>query len=599
MKDIKSFLDIWHKYMYILTPTQKRWGIVVFIVSIFASVAEMLGVSVIVPLVQVIINPEALLQKYSVLSELCERLNINTASRLLPAMIAVVIAVYILKNLFLSFNLWFRTKYSMKIQREISIKMIESYNNRGYDFFRKINYSVYQRGVGASAGAVNSCISFFFKVVAEFLTILCIFIFIAMNDWRMLVTLIVLAMLCMIFIVGIFRKRMQKAGKDSHKFSAINGEWLVQLYFGIKEILVLDRKEYFIKNYEKTNVDVQKAGIKLTIAQEIPAYVIEALCISGIMISVGVRVSMMANPTDYVPQLAAFAVAAFRILPSLGRVSSNFNSLIYQIPFVNEAYTNLKSADEANEKYRKEQEKLVELRKNQASSDAKFEDILSIKGIKFRYPDGQDYVLDGINIDIHKGESIALVGPSGAGKSTLADVILGLLKPQEGKVTVDGMDIMINKDKWSKMIGFVPQSPYLIDDTITKNICFGLYDEEIEESKIWDALKKAQMDEFVKSLPDGLNTMVGERGVRFSGGQAQRLVIARALYNNPDILVLDEATAALDNDTEKAVMDAIESLAGKKTMIIIAHRLTTVKNCSRIYEIKNGSATLKKYDEIV
>lgn len=601
MKDIKSFKEVWNKFMYMLTPAQKRWGIVVFILSLLGSVTETLGVSIVLPLVQVMIEPKQILT-INFINAICASLDISTNRELIILMVGFVIIVYVLKNAFLSFNLWIRTKFSMKVQREMSIRMIRSYNNRGYSYFRGIDFSEYNRGVSVSASAVNSSITLFFKLISELLTIACIFIYIAITDIGMVIALLLIALLCMALIIGIFRQRMQRAGKTSYEYSAVNGQWLVELFYGIKEIMVLNRKDYFVKNYEDSNIKVQKTGIELAIAQEIPAYVIEGICISGIMIAVGFRVCNMNNPVYYIPELAAFAVAAFRLLPSLGRISSNFNALIYQIPYINEAYGNMKNADEMDEEYIQLQKLIQKRLENEGilvSEDYRFKERLDINSVRFMYPDGKEYVLDGVNIEIAKGEAVAFVGPSGAGKSTLADIVLGLLEPQEGVIKLDGIDITYLKNLWSNLMGYVPQAPYLISDTVRRNVAFGLYDDEIDDNKLWKALEKAQMKVFIEDLPDGLDTMVGERGVRFSGGQAQRLVIARALYNNPDILVLDEATSALDTDTEKAVMEAIDALQGQITMIIIAHRLTTIKNCNHIYEIKDGKATERRYEEIL
>jgi ABC-type multidrug transport system fused ATPase/permease subunit len=234
--------------------------------------------------------------------------------------------------------------------------------------------------------------------------------------------------------------------------------------------------------------------------------------------------------------------------------------------------------------------------KNQRIS---FEDELQVKDVIWKYPSGKKPVLNKLNIDIKKGQSVAFVGPSGAGKTTLADLILGLFKPQEGKITVDGFDIYENLWAWSKMVGYVPQSVFLTDDTIRNNIAFGIDEEMIDDERIWESLREAQLEDFVKNLPDGLDTFVGEGGMRISGGQRQRIAIARALYQNPMILVLDEATSALDNDTEAAVMDAIESLHGTKTLIIVAHRLSTIQNCDVIYEINNGVATRREGIETI
>lgn len=598
MKELKSFIELWGKFMFILTPSQKRLGVLVFFMSLFGSLVEMLGVSVILPLVQVMIDPDKL---YSTRlgNSFFNIVHVNTNKGLIITMTSLVIVVYFFKNLFLSFCMWVRTKFSMKVQREMSLKMIRSYNQRGYDFFRNTTYSIYSRGVGASASAVNASITLFFKLIAELLTIASIFVFVCVTDWVMAFTLLMLAGICLWLIIKIFKRRMQEAGKIAHEYSAKNSQWLVQLYYGIKEIIVMDRKDYFINNYENTCVMVQKNGIKLAIAQEMPAYIIEAICIMGIMCSVGIRVCSIPNAADYIPKLAAFAVAAFRVLPSLGRISSNINALVYQIPYVNEAYYNIREANELvleNDLISNHEVDATQINNYEADL---FSREIYIDNLFFKFDDGVENVIDGISIRILRGESLAFIGESGAGKSTLVDIILGLLLPQKGRILVDDIDITYDNRIRSSIFGFVPQTPYLIADTIRHNVAFGLYDYQIEDNHIWNALEKAQLSDFVRSLPEGLDTIIGERGTRLSGGQAQRLVIARALYNNPKVLVLDEATSALDNETEKAVMESIEDLHGKITMIIIAHRLTTVRDCDKIYEICDGRIRERKYEDLL
>lgn len=596
MKDIKSFADVWKKFQYMLTSSQKRWGIVVFMMSVLGSFAEMLGVSVILPLVQVMIEPEQLFEIDIILS-ICDLFGINTNQKLIIFIAIIVALVYVFKNIYLFLLSYVRAKYSAKVQREMSIRMTDSYVSRGYSFFRATNTAKLLRGSRDAVNGVQTVIYHFFKILAELLAVLCIFIYIAVTDIQMVAVMILLATICLIIVITLFRKIVRDAGKKTYEGAVMTNKWQLQLYEGIKETLVMNKQNYFLHNYAEAYTIQQKASVVQTVAQETPAYLIEGVCVAGLILSVCFRILGMENASSYIPELASFAVAAFRILPSIGRISASFNAILFQIPAVNETYENIVEAD----KVAALQKELSIFSEGEITKkNERFNKRLLIQNIAYCYPDGSKYVLENVSINISKGESIGFVGPSGAGKSTLADIILGLLIPQKGKIIIDqDMDILQNKEAWSKIVGFVPQRVYLLDDTIRRNIAFGIPDDDINEEQVWKVLGQAQLGEFVEQLPNGLDTMVGEHGVRFSGGQAQRLAIARALYPDPDILVLDEATSALDNETENAVMEAIETLQGQKTLIIIAHRLTTVKNCDHIYEINNGIAIEKKYEELV
>lgn len=299
-----------------------------------------------------------------------------------------------------------------------------------------------------------------------------------------------------------------------------------------------------------------------------------------------IRIMIGTNLNTFVPVLGTFAVGAFRILPSISKISSRLNAIAFYRPCLQSTYDNLKEINEYDEQYMPTlQQEHISLEK-----EISFQNCLEIRNISWKYLNAKNNVLQNLSLTIHKGESVAFIGASGAGKTTLADVIMGLLEPQSGAVEVDGTDIFSIPHQWARTIGYVPQSVFLIDDTVRGNVAFGLKEENVFDDKIWAALEEAQLKEFIESLPLGLDTIVGERGVKFSGGQRQRIAIARALYENPDILVLDEATAALDTETENAVMESIDALQGFKTLIIVAHRLTTIRNCDKIYEIKDGIA---------
>lgn len=596
LKAMKNFGDIFKKFNIILDSSQKKWGIVVFILSMIGALAETLGVSVILPLVQAMMEPAKLLEIEAV-AIFCNIFQIDSSANLLVIVTLLVILVYIIKNLYLCFLSWIRVKYTSKVQRELSIKMLNSYMKRGYSFFRQTNTAYLLRGTTESVAAVYNLILMFMRILAEILTIACIFIFMIFTDWMLALGMVLLVGTCLFVIVGVFRKIMKKAGDIYYAGAGEVNRASLQLFNGIKEILVFNRKDYFVKKYENSFAKMQKGRIRQNVATEIPAYIIEGACVTGIVIAVFVRVYFIENAAEFIPQLAVFAMSAFRLLPSVGRITSNFNICMFSMPAVTEVYENVLEAREYDEEILRKNE-LMEASYSNEQIENTFNDNLFVDNIVWKYPDGTENVLNNVSLRIEKGQAVAFVGSSGAGKSTLADIILGLFEPQEGAILIDGTDIR-GKKGLENIISFVPQSIYLIDDTIRKNIAFGIADEEISDERIWNALEQAQMKEYIQQLPDGINTIVGERGVRFSGGQMQRLAIARALYTNPEILVLDEATSALDSETESAVMESIEALRGHKTLIIIAHRLTTIKKCNKIYEIINGCAVERKYEDLV
>ncbi|MBP3296328.1 MAG: ABC transporter ATP-binding protein, partial [Lachnospiraceae bacterium] len=305
-----------------------------------------------------------------------------------------------------------------------------------------------------------------------------------------------------------------------------------------------------------------------------------------------VRIMAGADMLAFVPKLTVFAMAAFRMMPSFNRISGYLNSIMFNKASVDAVYHDL--GEIAKMTVRREKRDAAETERWTLKHSIVAEDIT------FAYESKPDVtVLNGVTIEIPSKKSIALVGSSGAGKTTLADVILGLYKPQSGRILMDGKDIHENMDAWRRMIGYIPQNIYLLDDTIRANIALGVPEDKVDDDKIWAVLEEAQLADFIREQEKGLDTNIGDRGVKLSGGQRQRIGIARALYTDPELLVLDEATSALDTETETAVMDAIFRLSGKVTMIVIAHRITTIRNCDHIYKIADGTATEVKYEDLV
>ncbi len=579
--------------MYILTPQQKSYGVVVLLCSLIGAGFETLGVSIIYNLVQAMVRPEDLFD-HPALGPVLKLFGVSTPTGAVWMTCILAAVLYIVKNIYLIFLIWLRNKYACKIRRELSIRIIQSYMHREYPFFLKVTTGELLQCSRADVDGVYNIVNQFFKLIIDAATTLFIFAYIIYTDAAMALCVIALGILCLVLVTGIFRKRVTVMGRRSRESKAILNQYLLQSYNGIKEIMVKRIQPFFITSYKKEYLRYQKTQIDSNIAKESPANLIEAVCVSGIMIALGFRMSGMTNAVEFVPKLAAFALAAFRILPSLGKISSSFNAVVYRTASLDKTWHTLKEVEAEDT----EREKRIPITETEADLAKRFETELILKDVSWQYEGIERNVLDHLNLTIRKGSSVGIMGPSGAGKTTLMDVILGLLKPQNGSITVDGRDIHEIPTAWAHMIGYVPQTIYMTEDTIRNNVAFGMYPEEIDEEQVWRALKQAQIDDFVRGLPKGLDTNVGERGVRFSGGQRQRIAIARALYYDPDILVFDEATSALDNETEAAVMESIDSLQHSKTLIIVAHRLSTLKNCDEIYEIRNGIASQRRKDEL-
>ncbi len=614
---MKNLNIVLKKMIYILNRPQKILCILVFMLTCVGSFLECLGVSIIIPMVNVILNPEKLFEN-SIVQRFHFLRSIDYET-MVAVVVCSVIAVYLLKNGFFIFLSWVRIKFSCKIQREMSIRMMESYMSRGYQFFLQKNYGELNRGVSGDTSAVYGVLNAGFRFISDLLTIFLICLFMLFADWSLSLMMVATSFICVLLIYFVFRRNMYKAGIQYRNFSARAGQAMVQAFQGIKDVLILRKQRYFIEEYEENQAQVQMAQCKQTVGQESPAYIIEGLCVSGLMIVVAMRVISGESSADFIAILAAFAVGAFRILPSLGRISISLNQVLTNTPSINAVYEDIIEAEEYARLHpeadfvKTKSTKLIaknrrQIRKTnedgvsaveQHESKSDFQSLLELKNISFHYNEDAENILEHINLEIKRGQAIALIGASGAGKSTLIDILLGLLVPQEGKIQLDGTDITEIPDAWSKIVGYVPQSVFLSSDSIKKNVAFGEDENEINDALVREALERAELWEFIKELPKGMNTQVGDRGVRLSGGQRQRIAIARALYHKPEILVLDEATSALDNETESAIMSAIDSLQGQVTMIIVAHRLTTVRNCDVIYEVADKGVKVRDKREVL
>ena len=573
------------KLKYIFTQKDKFKMLLLLLTVIAGSFLELMGVAVFSPFVDVLMNPDMIEEKWY-LKWIYDTFHFNGSNYFLAMLTGLII--YVFKNVFLAMQKNWIYKFSYGVQLKISTKLLKTYVREPYTFHLSHNIAVLQRSLQEDTDLFTKGIIHAMELVAEIAVCGTLGIYLFLVSKSIAITVLVLLLVSLFVFTSLSRRYSKNLGKQCQTYKANLYQWVNQSLGGIKELKILNREDYFIHAYED-NYAKYVHGLRINrLIATLPKYFVEAVCMTGLLLAVLLKMfwGQKDDFTTFIPQLSVFAVAAFRLLPSVGKINEHVADILYSLPSLDLIYHDLKAIEEEPEVKEKEE------------MDWEFKKEISISNVCYHYPDGEDMVINKASFIIPKGKTVAFIGPSGAGKTTIVDIILGLLKPQFGKVEADELNIHKHPYVWQKEIGYIPQVIYLSDDTIRNNIAFGIRKEEIDDQAILQALKKAQLYEFVENLPEGLDTMVGDRGVRLSGGQRQRIGIARALYHDPEVLVLDEATSALDNETEAAVMEAIDHLQGMKTILIIAHRLTTIRNVDMIYEVSNGKVELKAKEEV-
>jgi ABC-type multidrug transport system fused ATPase/permease subunit len=385
-------------------------------------------------------------------------------------------------------------------------------------------------------------------------------------------------------ISKIVRPILKRAGLSNQRNQGQMNKWLLQSISGIKEVKVAKKEDYFLNQFSIYGKKVVESEKLNSVLGTVPKLAIEAIGVGSMLGVIALLLWSGRDVEKMLPQLTAFAMAAVRLLPSVNQISTSMNSVFYNEPALDKMIEHLSIA----ERWENETHKSIIPREKMGEVSFTMSQKVELSNITYSYPNSPTPVLKNANMVVPIGKSIGIVGTSGAGKTTAVDILLGLLPPHEGYVMSDGRNIQDDYSGWLGHISYIPQMIFMLDDTIRANVAFGITSEDIDEEQVWRALEEAQLKEFVSSLPNKLDTKIGERGVRLSGGQRQRLGIARALYTNPELLIFDEATSALDNETEAAIMESINALHGKKTLIIIAHRLTTINECDIVYRVLDG-----------
>ena len=578
---------IFQKMMVLLDARQKRQMVGIVILMLIGGVLESVGISLIAPVMEIVLQPEAVDQK-PYLHFLYTFFHLRSTEQLAGLIMVALVLVFVIKNIFLYFMNVVQLRFVYTNQFATSRRMMINFMKRPYEYYLNADTSVIQRNITSDVNNMYGLILSVLQLTSEVIVFVCLVVILLSQDAQMTIFIAGLLIVVLMIIKYVIKPVMQRAGRENQDYYSGLYKWIEESVTGIKEIKIAGRENYFINGYADCGAGYVNAVQKYNLYNSTPRLLIETVAIAGMigymlfLMQTGVSIRQVA------PSLSVLALAAARLLPSANRINTYTTSIAYFEPFFMNVSDHLQAEihdedmtyDEHVYRRRETVEKLPLHRE------------ISLENISYKYPNTDVYILKEANLKIPVGKSVGIVGTSGAGKTTIVDVMLGLLAPAEGRILADGVEVRAHYKEWLKNIGYIPQTIFMLDSTIRKNVAFGVPDDEIEEERVWAALKEAQLDTYIRSLPDGLDTSIGERGIRLSGGQ--RIGIARALYEDPEVMVLDEATSALDGEAEAAIMESINRLHGKKTLVIIAHRLTTIEKCDLVYRVGEQKAVRER-----
>jgi ABC-type multidrug transport system fused ATPase/permease subunit len=573
---------MYKKIVYILTKNQLKKLVFLTCFSLVGVIFEMVGIGILIPALTLILDGSSG-NKFPLMLNIISFIGNPNRENLVIIFMTSIFVINLIKSFFLIWLTWVSANFSSTMLAYQSTFLFSGYLKMPYAFHFNKNSATIIRNIQSETTAFYSLISAGITLLIEVMLLVGILIMLFFVE--PIGTLIAGFILIFFSIIPhtLSKKKLKKWGDNRQFISGLITKTLNESLGAIKEINLTNKQNYFINIFSENSDWHAKIYTKVNTIAAAPKYYLELLAIFG-MSSISVIMILQHKPlTDLVPTLALFAASAFRIIPSISRILNSIQTITFNTPVVDVIYKETKMIRDNNLRL-----SMV----NNISIEEKqfFNKYLELKDVAFCY--NENLVLKNINLKINKGECIGIIGISGSGKTTLIDLVTGLLEPSKGELLIDGIkDIKVVRRNWQKNIGYVPQSIYLMDDTFYKNIAFGYLEDDIDKEKVSMAIKAAQLEDLINALPEGLNTKIGERGVRLSGGQRQRIGIARALYLEPKILVLDEATSSLDNKTENDFMNSVNNLRGTITIIIVSHRLTTLNNCDFIYKLKNGQLT--------
>lgn len=565
-------MNTFSKVRSLLTPDEQKGALILFALMLVGTVLETLGVTVVIPAITLLVQRD--LSKYARLAPWLHLLGNPTQAQLVRGGMLVLVSVYFVKTLFLGFLAWRQTKFTYRVQLQMSHRLFSIYLRQPYTFHLQRNSAQLHHNISGEVVMFSGVLSAVMSFTTESLVLISIASLLLIVQPRGALSVVLVLGSASWAFYGVTRTRLSRWGAARQHHEGFRARQLLQGLGGAKEVILLGRQDDFLAQYDVHSAQVARVGQLQATIQQLPRLWLEFLGVAGLTTLVLVELAQHVEIASIVPTLGLFAVAAFRLMPSVNRVLGAMQTLRY-------------SGSVIDTLYKESALPVIEV-VHTGDTARPLRNRIQLTNVSYRYASSPTLALNDVSLEMHRGELIGFIGPSGSGKSTLVDVILGLLTPLNGQVLVDEWDIQEHLRAWQNQIGYVSQHVYLIDDTLSSNVGFGIPADQMDETAVKRALRAAQLEDFVATLPLGVNTIVGERGVRLSGGQRQRIGIARALYTDPDVLVLDEATSALDGATERGVMQAVTALRESKTILVVAHRLSTVEHCDRLYRLEQG-----------
>jgi len=568
-------ISFFRKILAILGVRKKKlpWLVLIFIAI---SAIDLIGISVIGPYIALILDPSSFTKSDLYIFSTSIGMPSDYGQLVVISGLALIV-VFAFKSIGGITMNWIILKFCFEQGVILRSLLMKKYLNLPYQEYLNRNSSNYIYSVKDLTRLFSeSFLLSFMRLISEGIVVTVIVLFLAWYRWQELTTLVALLATTIFFYDYIFNNRIKKYGAFSNKYSTSLVQAIHEGIDGFKELRILGKQGYFEKMVDQQSKGYSDVGVKSHIISTMPRYLLEFILIIFVVLLILLSPSDRSS-VDFVSTLAVFGVASMRLAPSVSHILHAITQIKYGQHTVDLLYSDLHELSNASP--RRKYEKL--------NGSSVFE-YIEFKNVSFLYPNTRTTIINNASIRINSGESIGFVGGSGSGKTSVIDLILGLLEPQDGLILYNGDPMRNHLREWRSQVAYLPQEVFLTDDSLRSNIAMGECSEDINDDLIHRAISQADLSEFVHQLPEGIDTILGEGGSRISGGQRQRIALARAFYNRRDVLIMDESTSALDNDTENEILNEIKRLKGKKTIIIIAHRLTTLKHCDRIFHLKDG-----------